>query len=146
MKRSFAAPKTIRRIAARRLFQTPLGKDVVLTIGVPEPVPGSDWGCAIQINGLSSSWSRPRFVFGIDGLQALHLAMKCATARLESSRHELEWFGQKGDLGLPRFLPDLPKPQQDRIDALVERELARFLATAQRRNQARASRKARTKA
>lgn len=72
--------------------------------------------------------------------------MKCATAMLETSKTELAWLGQKGDLGLPKFLPDLPKPQQDRIDVVVERELARFLARAERQSRARASKKARTTA
>jgi len=82
MSKSFAAPRTIRRIAVRRVFQSANGKPVVLTIGVPQPVPGSDWGCAVQITGLNSGWRRPRYVFGIDGLQALHLALKCAAAVL----------------------------------------------------------------
>jgi hypothetical protein len=101
MSKSFAAPRTIRRIAARRVFQSANGKPVVLTLGVPQPVPGSDWGCALQVTGLKTSWRRPRYVFGIDGLQALHLAMKCATAVLTSANPELEWFGQKGELMLP---------------------------------------------
>jgi hypothetical protein len=40
--KSFVTPPTIRRIAARRVFQSTKGKPVVLTIGVPQPVPGSD--------------------------------------------------------------------------------------------------------
>jgi hypothetical protein len=120
MSKSFAAPRPIRRIAARRVFKSPNGKSVALTLGVPQPVRGSDWGCALQITGLDSSWRRAKYVFGIDGLQALHLAMKCASAVLESSKVELKWLGQEGDLGMPRFLPELPKAQQDRIEALVE--------------------------
>jgi hypothetical protein len=108
MSNSFAAPPTIRRIAARRVFLSANGKPVVLTLGVPQPVPGSDWGCALQITGLNTGWRRPRYVFGIDGLQALHLAMKCAASVLESTKPQLEWLGEKGDLGMPRFLPELP--------------------------------------
>lgn len=110
MRKSFAAPRKIRRIAARRVFQSANGKSVALTIGVPQPVPGSDWGCPLQITGLNTTWRRPRYVFGIDGLQALHLAMKCADAVLESAQPRLVWLGEKGDLGMPKFLPDLPKP------------------------------------
>src|SRR6185436_10846812 len=102
MSKSFAAPRTIRRIAARRVFQSANGKPVVLTIGVPQPVPGSDWGCPLQITGLKTSWHRPRYVFGIDGLQALHLAMKCADAVLESTKPRLAWLGEEGDLGMPK--------------------------------------------
>jgi hypothetical protein len=98
----FAAPGTIRRIAARRVFQSPNGKPVVLTIGVPQPVPGSDWGCALQITGLTTGWRRPRYVFGIDGFQALHLAMKSAAAVLESTKVDLVWLGEPGDLGMPK--------------------------------------------
>ena len=141
MSKSFAAPRTIHRIAARRVFQSANGKPVVLTLGVPRPVPGSDWGCAVRITGLKTSWRRPRYVFGIDGLQALHLAMKCATAVLTSAKAELEWFGQKGDLMLPKFLPDLPKRQQDRLEAIVEREALKFWKGVERAHKAKSARR-----
>jgi hypothetical protein len=136
MSKSIAAPRTIRRIAARRVFQSANGKPVVLTLGVPRPVPGSDWGCALQITGLETSWRRPRYVFGIDGLQALHLAMKCAASVLSSSKPQLEWFGQKGELMLPRFLPDLPHREQDRLEAMVEREATKFWRRSERAHKA----------
>ena len=139
MSKSFVAPRTIHRIAARRVFQSPNGKPIVLTIGVPQPVPGSDWGCALQISGLNTSWRRPRYVFGIDGLQALHLALKCAAAVLESREQELAWLGEKGDLGMPKFLPDLPKPQQNRLEAMVEREATKFWRRAERAHKAKRS-------
>ena len=59
-------------------------------------------------------------MFGIDGLQAMHLAIKCAAAVLESLRPELAWSGEKDDLGMPKFIPELPKPQRDRLEAMVE--------------------------
>ena len=65
MRKSFVAPRTIRRIAARRVFRTPSGKPVVVTLGVPQAVPGSDWSCPLQITGLNSTWRRPEYVFGI---------------------------------------------------------------------------------
>jgi hypothetical protein len=101
----------------------------VLTIGVPQPVPGSDWGCPLQITGLTTTWRRPKYVFGIDGLQALHLAIQCAGAVLESARRKLEWLGQTEDLGMPKFLPWLPKPQHDRLEAMIERELTKWGAS-----------------
>lgn len=132
MSKSFAAPRTIRRIAARRVFKSPRGKPVVLTIGVPEPVAGSDWGCALQITGLNTKWRRPRYTFGIDGLQALHLAMKAADLMLESAKVELEWLGQTEDLGMPKFLPPLPKPQRDRLEAMVEDEAIKYWRSLER--------------
>jgi hypothetical protein len=136
MSKSFAAPRTIRRIAARRAFRLTKGKRVVLTIGVPQPVPGSDWGCPLQITGLNTRWRRPRYVFGIDGLQALHLAMKCATDVLASAESDLEWLGQKGDVMLPRFLPDLPRQQQGLLEAIVQRETLNYLKSLERAHKA----------
>jgi hypothetical protein len=147
MSKSFAAPRTIRRIAARRVFQSRNGKPVVLTLGVPQRVPGSDWGCPLQITGLNATWRRPRYVFGIDGLQALHLAMQCAGALLESAKLRLEWLGQPEDLGMPKFLPSLPKPQQDRLEAMVEREAIKFWCGVERAHKAKRSKRShRTKA
>jgi hypothetical protein len=142
MRESFAAPRTIRRIAARRVFQSTAGKPIVLTLGVPQPVPGSDWGCALQITGLNTSWRRPKYVFGIDGLQALHLAMQCAGAVLESAKLKLEWLGQTEDLGMPKFLPSLPKPQQDRLEAMVQREAIKFWRRVERAHTAKRSKRA----
>jgi hypothetical protein len=122
MSKSFTAPRTIRRIAARRVFQSADGSAVVLTIGVPQPVPRSDWGCAVQITGLNSAWRRPKYVFGIDGLQALQLAMKYASAVLESPKLKLAFLGHTGELFLPKFLPELPPPERARLEGIVERE------------------------
>jgi hypothetical protein len=146
MRKSFAAPRTIRRIAARRVCQSANGKPVVLTIGVPQPVAGSDWGCPLQITGLNTIWRRPRYVFGIDGLHALHLAMRCAAAVVESTKPRLAWLGEKGDLGMPKFIPDLPKPQRDRLQARVERGPLRFWKSVERAHKARRSRKSRRRA
>ena len=63
------------------------------TIGVPRPVPRSDWGCAVV---------------------------------LESAKTQLAWLGEKGDLGMPQFLPELPKAQRDCFEAKVEREGSKF--------------------
>jgi hypothetical protein len=132
MSKSFAAPPRIRRIAARRVYKAPSGKPVVVTLGVPQPVPGSDWGCSLQITGLNTTWRMPKYVFGIDSFQALHLAMQGAGAVLESARQKLEWLGQTEDLGMPKFLPWLPKPQQARLEAIVERELTKWVRRAER--------------
>jgi uncharacterized protein DUF6968 len=141
MSKSFAAPRTIQRIAARRVFHSADGNLVVLTIGVPRPVPGSDWGCAVQITGLKTIWRRPKYVFGIDGIQALQLAMKCAGKVIESTKPRVTWLDQS-DWLMPRFLPDLPKrQQQDRLEAMVEREALKFWKGFERAHKAKASRR-----
>ena len=142
MSKSFAAPPKIRRIAARRVYKGPGGKPVVVTLGVPQPVPGSDWGCPLQITGLNTTWRRPKFVFGIDGFQALHLAMQGAGVVLESAGQKLEWLGQTEELGMPKFLPWLPKAQQERLEALIERQLTTWVRRAERAHKTKRSRKA----
>jgi hypothetical protein len=134
------------RIAARRVFKSPDGRPVVLTIGVPEPVPGSDWGCALQITGLDTGWRRPRYAFGIDALQALHLAMLCAGTVLESTRMKLEWLGQTEDLGMPRFLPTFPPPYRDRFQAILDREATRLWRRIERDYKTKISKRTPTKA
>ena len=62
-----------------------------------------------------------------------HEVMQCAGAVLESANLKLELLGQSKDLGMPKFLPVLPQPPQDRLEALVERETAKFWARLQRR-------------
>ena len=141
MSKSFAAPPRIRRIAARRVYRAQSGKPVVVTLGVPQPVAGSDWGCPLQITGLKTIWRRPKYVFGIDGFQALHLAMQDAGVVLESARQKLEWLGQTEDLGMPKFLPWLPKQQQARLDAIVEREVTRWVRRAERAHKTRQSKR-----
>jgi hypothetical protein len=139
MSKSFAGPPRIRRIAARRVFKAPSGKPVVVTLGVPQAVPGSDWGCPLQITGLNTTWRRPKYVFGIDSFQALHLAMQGAGVVLESARQKLEWLGQTEDLGMPKFLPRLPKAQQGRLEAIIEREISKSVRRAERAHKARQS-------
>jgi hypothetical protein len=141
MAKSFAAPGKIGRIAARRIFARPNGKPVTLTIGVPRRVPGSDWGCAVQITGLDSGWRRPRYVFGIDGLQALHLAMKCAAAVLESANRDLAWLGDREFPLMPTFFPLLPKREQARLKAMVEREAVKYWVRFERLATAKAAKK-----
>ena len=97
----------------------------------------------MQISGLNTSWRRPKYVFGIDGLQALTLAIQCAGAVLESAKLKLEWLGQTEDLGMPKFLPWLPKPQQARLEAIVEREIARWVRRAERAQKAKSSKPSR---
>jgi hypothetical protein len=72
--------------------------------------------------------------------------MKCADAVLESTKPRLAWLAEDGDLGMPKFIPDLPKPQKDRLQALVEREALRFWKSVERAHKAKRTRKSRPRA
>jgi hypothetical protein len=130
MSKSFAAPPRIRRIAARRVFKAPSGKPVIVTLGVPQAVPGSDWGCPLQITGLNTIWRRPKYVFGIDGLQALHLAMKCADAVLLSSKLKLEWCGQADHIKIAsKRWSSARRPSSGEVSSVLTRRGLRSAAT-----------------
>ena len=85
---------------------------IVLRLGAPErdPLPGGDWLCPVQFAGAPAECGLPRGVrpiYGIDGVQALSLALGYAQRELRalqrSSRGALTWLGT-ADLGLPDLL------------------------------------------
>ena len=137
-------PGAIRRIAARRVLQTNGGRPVVVTLSVPKPVRGWDWGCALQITGLDSAWRRPKYVFGIDGLQALELAMRAAAQAIEAKAPTLVWLDQAGEPGMPQFLPWVPQPkEQRRLKAMAEREAMKVYRQLERTHKAKMTRQRR---
>jgi len=71
--------------------------------------------------------------------------MKCAAAVLESTKPALVWLGEQGDLGMPKFLPELPRPHQDRIGAIVEREATKFWRRVERAHKAKTSKKSKSR-
>jgi hypothetical protein len=74
-------------------------------VGAPQKHPEGDYFCAYQITGIGDE--RIRYAMGIDGLQALQLALKKIGTDLYTSPEarggRLLWFGQtvQGDLGFP---------------------------------------------
>ena len=71
--------------------------------------------------------------------------MKCAAAVLQTTDVELEWLGVTGDLGMPKFIPYLPKPYQDRLEARIEREATKFWVRFSRVQKAKASKRKKTR-
>jgi hypothetical protein len=76
----------------------------VLTIDVPQPVPGLDWGCAPADHGaehqLATAEIRVRHRWPA-GAAPRH---ETRAAVLESKKPQLEGLGEKGNLGMPQFL------------------------------------------
>ena len=135
MRKLLATPRVIRRIAARRQFRLPNGKPVVLTIDVPRAVRRAHWVCAVRITGLNARWRRPRYVYGVDGLQALDLAIRYAAADLESTKPKLAWL-RPGDLGMPKYLPAVLPPDLRRFEVMVQREAEKIWLRAERAERA----------
>lgn len=67
----------------------------------PDPAPGGDWQCAFQIVGIGDD--DVQHAFGVDAVQALHLAFQAVGARLfaaQSRKQTITWLGMD-DLGFP---------------------------------------------
>ena len=113
-----------RRIAHRSYQARRRGgrrRTVIVEIGTPAAVPGSDWGCRVRVRGLSESIDQT--IFGVDSLQALELGLMYSGAALSSSAEfragKLELWGKPAtnlsDLVLPLGLHSL----QSAIEALT---------------------------
>lgn len=78
-------------------------QEVTVLIGAPRPLPGSnDYFCAYQIVGLADE--TVRYAGGVDGAQALYLAMEAVGTYLSSTSEarsgRLTWYGEQA-LGFP---------------------------------------------
>ena|SRR5438067_10002240 len=113
-----------RRIAHRSYQARRRGgrrRTVIVEIGTPAAVPGSDWGCRVRVRGLSEPIDQT--IFGVDSLQALELGLMYSGAALSSSAEfragKLELWGKPAtnlsDLVLPLGLHSL----QSAIEALT---------------------------
>ncbi|WP_437992364.1 DUF6968 family protein [Sorangium sp. So ce145] len=103
------------------------GREIILKIGRPFEVspPGVDWACPVVFEGLDDGCSK--CVYGIDGVQAIQLAMQYARNQLEASGLQLLWMtDEPGDLGLPR-------PIESTLGVWFQRELEQMVESEQRR-------------
>ena len=88
-----------RRIAHRSYQARRRGgrrRTVIVEIGTPAAVPGSDWGCRVRVRGLSEPIDQT--IFGVDSLQAQELALMYSGVALSSSAEfragKLELWGE----------------------------------------------------
>lgn len=101
-------------------------RKVVVEIGTPVAVPGSDWGVRLRITGLRKPLNRR--VFGIDSIQALELALMLSGSLIVDSREfkagEIELWERRVkapfELALPLPLNSLQGALQTQ-SALLER-------------------------
>ncbi|WP_155798763.1 DUF6968 family protein [Sorangium cellulosum] len=102
-------------------------REIVLKIGQPFQVspPGVDWACPVVLEGLGDGHSK--CVYGIDGVQAIQLAIQYARIQLEASGLPLLWMSEEpGDLGLPRAI-------ESTVGLWFQRELEKIVEKEQRR-------------
>ena len=98
-------------IIAIREFSLTDGAKVTLTIRKPQAYPdGRDFYCPFQISGIGKDtvWHTG----GVDGLQALIIALKTAATFLYTSQEfqtgQLSWIAgsNPGDIGFPAMEPE----------------------------------------
>lgn len=102
---------------------------VEIRIGRPRRA-GQDWACPIQLQGLGGG--SVQLVYGIDGLQALDLAIEAARVLLERSAERFSWLGEEGT-GIPRTIPDsLGHEFTLRLHGIVDQAIEDHVRTSER--------------
>jgi hypothetical protein len=99
-------PDSVGQVIAERVFDLDAQgthREVRVIIGAPTPIPdSSDCYCAYQVLGLGES--TVRYTEGVDGAQALYLAMEAVGTLLaatpEARSGRLTWYGEAA-LGFP---------------------------------------------
>jgi hypothetical protein len=99
-------PVSVGQVIAERVFDLDVNGDrreVRVLIGAPAPIPDSpDFFCPYQVVGLNDA--TVRYTEGVDGAQALYLAMESIgtllAATAEARTGHLTWYGESA-LGFP---------------------------------------------
>ena len=94
----------VQMIILRTVQNLSTSADVVLSIGIPEK-DAVDWKCEYRVQGLSDQPSEVQFAMGVDGWQAMALAMEAMRAMLFKSADELQMYGHRIEGFFPRLEP-----------------------------------------
>src|SRR4051812_38177476 len=94
-----------RIVAVRVLTVEPKGrKRIIIRIGTPRKAIPRDWVCPFQISGIQGSRVYP--AYGIDGVQALQLALEAVRLQLLRYRVRATWAGgEKADARFAQMVP-----------------------------------------
>lgn len=126
-------------IAERILVRPGSTRPVLARLGQPRPSRRAPWECPYQVIGGSSA--RVRVALGEDALQTVILA--CQGLRIELTKVKAFWLDVDVGPGIPPYVPDfLGAAFTAHLEAVVEREVDRFVARL-RRTHERKSRRAR---
>ena len=96
---------TLEVIAERNLTLESDGSEKVVTVQIGRPYVESDgaWFCPVNVIGLIPEGTRR--AGGVDGIQALQLALVMIGAELSSSSKSLKWDGEPST-GFPASIHD----------------------------------------
>jgi hypothetical protein len=105
-------------------------------IGTPRKQ-GQNWVCAFDVSGIGLR--QPVLAYGVDGVQALVMALSGIRATIDKSDVSWSWVhGQKGYTGFPSFVPmGFGVAFTRKLERLMDREVTRFARAAERRSKSR---------
>lgn len=105
-----------------RALATDDGRQVFAEIGMPERADGGAWRCAFFVRGIHQE---PKYAFGIDGFQALTLAIMGLRATLEASDVVFTQEGaEPGNHGVPPIVPtEYGREFCERVERFIEGEM-----------------------
>jgi hypothetical protein len=93
-------------VLGRRIIHVDNGEDIEVVVYQPRPDDRIDFVCEFSLKGLA--WNgKIRQSFGIDGVQAVFLALQAIGSDLDAvqlaGKHKLSWVGASadGDIGFP---------------------------------------------
>jgi hypothetical protein len=117
----------IGRVAASRTLErgTKNARPVRVRVGHARRAPEGDWECRYEIVGIGKP--RRMRVFGVDGLQAMPLAMVALRSDLETWGKDLRWLEWPAYRGVPEQVSTLlPEDAARRVSRVIKREMKRF--------------------
>jgi hypothetical protein len=124
-----------------RVFVDESGNSVTIAIDQPhpDPDPTGDWICTYRVGEAAGH------AHGVDGLQALLLAVEGARLDAAKLSRPWTWLGVRraaGDVGIPRTVPDyFGRAFARKIERFIDQEIEAFPATVRaRRRRARRGR------
>jgi hypothetical protein len=131
-----------RWICTRRFTADVKGKRrfALAKIGQPEKS-GRDWACKLFISNVGMK--EPMLVYGVDQMQAILLAFEGVLTALRNSGTEWGWIhGDKGDIGVPRFVPrGFGRRFASKLESIIDAETNKFATIAERRHYRRLAKK-----
>jgi hypothetical protein len=115
----------------------PVERDVIAFARMSGRNGPRDWRCPFSVDGIDEPCDQ--VAYGLDGLQALLLAIEGARAVLDKSGLTLTWHGgEPGDVGIPRMVPpSLGASFARRIETYIDRQVRAFAKAAKARRQSR---------
>jgi hypothetical protein len=93
---------------------------ITIKIGRPRPLPGRDWVCPVVIQATGRKASPIRQILGVDGFQALTLALEYVRVNLTIPPQDLRFLGRPAGADFPLLFPyDLSDQDRARIERLL---------------------------